>query len=169
LSCMCVAITCSDTVSTASTTSPSMCAWPKSRQMPTPRPSRSSSTKCTSDPARDSSFGITSTATRTPSGSAARCSSSRLRRADARVSGGRTVIIEVRPRGEDLDQLEPVRSNLQQVVAAQPLVVKEVRRHPERSSAHKAELSMLLQRLLVALARRGCHLVFDEEDALERG
>src|SRR5256885_2912159 len=28
---------------------------------------------------------------------------------------------------------------------------------------------MYLQRLLVALARRGCHLVFDEEVALERG
>ena len=49
------------------------------------RPSSStSSTKCTSEPARDSSFGITSTATRTPSGSASRCSSSMLRRAAVR-------------------------------------------------------------------------------------
>ena len=38
-----------------------MCAWPKSRQMPTSAASRSSSTKCTSEPARDSSLGITST------------------------------------------------------------------------------------------------------------
>ena len=43
--------------------------------------SRSCSTKCTSEPARDSSFGITSTAIRTPSGSAIRSSSSMLRRA----------------------------------------------------------------------------------------
>ena len=39
-----------------------MCACPKSRQMPTLAARRvTSSTKCTSEPARDSSFGITST------------------------------------------------------------------------------------------------------------
>ena len=47
--------------------------------------SSTSSTKWTSEPARDSSFGITSTASRTPSGSASRCSSSMLRRAPSRL------------------------------------------------------------------------------------
>ena len=42
-------------------TSPSSCAWPISRQMPTSAASTTRSTKCTSEPARDSSFGITST------------------------------------------------------------------------------------------------------------
>ena len=171
--------------------------------------------KCTSDPARDSSFGITSTATRTPSGAASRCSSSMLRaravtavpagrccergspqmgdqdakrdpprdleralgflhgprpcfgigagQGDRRppaagreaftnrcVHGvqlepgfrqpllqvrdrGRVVIVEMRPRREELDRLEPVRRDLQQVLPAQPVIVIQVRRDTELS------------------------------------
>ena len=43
----------------------------------------------------------------------------------------RVVIVEVRPRREQLDRLEPVRRDLEQMVAAQPLAVVEVRRHAE--------------------------------------
>ena len=45
--------------------------------------------------------------------------------------GRRIVIIEVRPRREDLDGLETVRRDLGQVVPAQPLIVKEVRGNAE--------------------------------------
>ena len=101
LSCTCVVITWPDTVSIASSRSPSMCACPKSRQTPTSGASRSSSTKCTSDPARDSSLGITSTATRTPSGDASRCSSSTLRRARVTVVVARRR--RLRPRQAEVD------------------------------------------------------------------
>ena len=37
------------------------------------------------------------------------------------------VVVEVRPRGENLDHLESVRRDLQQVIAAQTLMVIEVR------------------------------------------
>ena len=45
----------------------------------------------------------------------------------------RVVVVEVRPRREQLDALEPVRRDLEQVLAAQPLAVVEVRRDPERA------------------------------------
>ena len=49
----------------------------------------------------------------------------------------RIVVIEMRPRREQLDRLEPMRRDLEQMVAGQPLSVVEVRRHPELSFRHK--------------------------------
>ena len=45
----------------------------------------------------------------------------------------RVVVVEVRPRGEHLDGLEPVRRDLEHVVARQSLVAVEMRRHAELS------------------------------------
>src|SRR5687768_2938170 len=41
------------------------------------------------------------------------------------------VIVEVRPGGEELDGFEAVRSDVDQVLAAEPMLVKEVRRDAE--------------------------------------
>ena len=49
----------------------------------------------------------------------------------------RVVVVEVAARGEHLDRLEPVRRNLRQVIAAQALGVKEVRRN---TKTHDGEL-----------------------------
>src|SRR5262249_62337135 len=48
----------------------------------------------------------------------------------------RVVIVEVRARREDLDHLESVRRDRLEVIAGEAFVMKEVRGHPERSSAH---------------------------------
>jgi hypothetical protein len=47
------------------------------------------------------------------------------------------VIIEVRPRRKYFDGFEPMRRDLEQMVARQSLAVIEVRRHPELTFAHK--------------------------------
>ena len=51
----------------------------------------------------------------------------------------RVVVVEVRARGEDLDQLETVRRDLQQVIPGQSLIVEEVRRHPVLPFSHQAK------------------------------
>ena len=202
-----------------------MCACPKSRQMPISGRSSTSSTKWTSEPARDSSFGITSTATRTPErlSQTLQCleaapravaavvgrrgllgarkpdvrhedakwhaprdlqralglrhrpsprvgirARQRQRRtpaaarealADRRMDavqfeagfrkpllevghGRRIVIVEMRPRGEQLDAIETVRPDLEQMLSRQPIVVVEVRRDPERSLARHLNHSL---------------------------
>ena len=55
----------------------------------------------------------------------------------------RVVVVEVRPRREDLDALEAVRRDLEQVIAAQALSVVEVRGDAELPFGHKPKLSML--------------------------
>ena len=207
---------CSDTVSIASTTSPSRCAWPKSRQMPTSglveivfdevheragarqlvrnhldaraarraaaavarsasmlrragvaavrrrrRGLRRGSPRCTTstvdrNPPRDVQralgFGDARARarprrrSRAISGPPQRPPSNALadRRVDAvQLEPGfgqpllqvrdrrRVVVVEVRARREHLDRLEAVRRDLEQMIAAQPLAVVEVRRHPE--------------------------------------
>ena len=50
--------------------------------------------------------------------------------------GGRIVIIEMRARCEQLDRVEPVRRDLEQVIAREPLAVIEMCRHPELTLCH---------------------------------
>ena len=52
----------------------------------------------------------------------------------------RVVVIEVRARREQLERFESVRGDLQQMFAAQPLTVVEMRRHAELSFGHSEEL-----------------------------
>ena len=53
----------------------------------------------------------------------------------------RIVIIEVRPGCEHFNAIEPVGTDLEQVIPGQPIVVVEVRRHPELTLGHKANHS----------------------------
>ena len=48
----------------------------------------------------------------------------------------RVVVIEVRARRKHFDRLEPVRGDLEQMIAREPLAVIEVRRHPELTFGH---------------------------------
>jgi hypothetical protein len=47
------------------------------------------------------------------------------------------VIVEMRPRGEELHRFESVRRDLEQMVARQPLRVVKMRRHAELSFRHE--------------------------------
>ena len=54
--------------------------------------------------------------------------------------GRRVVVVEVRACREELERFESVRGDLQQVFAAQPLTVVEMRRHAELSFGHSGRL-----------------------------
>ena len=56
---------------------------------------------------------------------------------------GRVLKVEMRPRGEHLDPVEAVCRDFEQVVAAQPVVVVEVRRDAKRArSGHWENYSL---------------------------
>ena len=61
-----------------------------------------------------------------------------------RGNGVRVVIVEVPARGEDLDRLEAVTGDIDEVFAAQPLFVKEMRRDAETT---------IRQPLIIAIRR----------------
>ena len=61
----------------------------------------------------------------------------------AQVTDARgVVVVEVRPRREQLDGVEPVCADLEQMVPTQPLTVIEVRRDAERSFASHGRLDL---------------------------
>src|SRR5439155_9699873 len=58
--------------------------------------------------------------------------------------GGRVVIVEMRPGREDFDRLESVRCDVEEMLAAQPLTVVQMRRDPELAFSHRAKYSLYL-------------------------
>ncbi len=52
---------------------------------------------------------------------------------------GRVVVIEMRARRKHFDRLEPVRGNLEQMIAREPPAMIQVRRHPELTFGHRLE------------------------------
>ena len=58
-----------------------------------------------------------------------------------RANGRLVVIVEVRSRGKQLDAVQAVRRDLDEVLAVEALVVKEVRGHAKTQGAHTVHLS----------------------------